>query len=270
MTRTRAWMLVTALAVVALGTTAARADWWPGEPVKMENPQLPDPMGWDVRFTEPKVLADDWRCSETGPVDDIHIWFSDRLDRPEDLFMQLIVNVAIYDNITEDPANNEPSKPGQLLWGPFIFEPRVIWWGNGDQGWYDPNLPIEPDVNPVLNDHQNIYQMNIEEIGEDGAVEPFRQEEGEIYWLAATVIDLTNPGEAVLGWKTSQDHFMDDAVFIDDWFPEFAPEFWTEMYDPETGESLDLAFVITPEPATLALMGLGVAGLVASRRRRRG
>jgi hypothetical protein len=36
-----------------------------------------------------------------------------------------------------------------------------------------------------------------------------------------------------------------------------------------TGESIDMAFVITPEPATLCLMGAGLAGLVARRIRRK-
>ena len=33
---------------------------------------------------------------------------------------------------------------------------------------------------------------------------------------------------------------------------------WAELRDPFTGESLDLSFVITPEPASLALMALGL------------
>jgi hypothetical protein len=32
---------------------------------------------------------------------------------------------------------------------------------------------------------------------------------------------------------------------------------------------MDMAFVITPEPATLALLGAGVVGLLARRRRTR-
>jgi len=266
MIRARTCLIVSAVAVLALGAPAL-ADWFDGEPHKMHWPQVPDPMGWDVNFGEPKVLADDWECSATGFVDDIHIWFSDRYDRPEDLLQGLTVTVAIYDNVPQGPAGL-PSKPGNLLWGPIDFVPQVILWEAGDvpvQGWYDPNTgeSIKPDG------HMNIYQMNIEKIGEAGTIDPFWQEERNIYWLAASVMD-TEPGtEPVLGWKTTLDHFMDDAVFTDAWFPVFAPEAWTEMYDPETGESLDLAFVITPEPATLALVGLGVAGLVASRRRRR-
>jgi Dockerin type I domain len=43
---------------------------------KMHYPQLPDETGWDVNATYPLVLADDWECSETGYVKDIHFWGS--------------------------------------------------------------------------------------------------------------------------------------------------------------------------------------------------
>jgi hypothetical protein len=34
---------------------------------KMHFPQKPDPTGADVFFNPPRVLADDWRCSASGP-----------------------------------------------------------------------------------------------------------------------------------------------------------------------------------------------------------
>ena len=45
------------------------------------------------------------------------------------------------------------------------------------------------------------------------------------------------PGPAV-GWKTSLEHFRDDAVWG-------GPDNWNPLFDPITGETLDLAFVIT-------------------------
>ena len=49
----------------------ANAHWNLGDGHKMHFPQLPDPNGWDVYATSsdvnlPVVVADDWRCSETG------------------------------------------------------------------------------------------------------------------------------------------------------------------------------------------------------------
>lgn len=235
--------MVGGVAVLGL-VSGATADWDPGDPHKMHFPQLPDPFGWDVNFTTPKVLADDWMCTGSGPVSDVHLWYSYR----EDFVVPIgLVHLSIH----SDDRTGSFSKPGELLWES-EFQPGQFttrFYGEGDQGWYDPNTGQW-----IEHDHTMYFQMNIEEI-----MEPFIQEEGTIYWLDVSVM-LDDPA-AQIGWKTSRDHFEDDAVWGD--FPN--PD-WQELIDPITGESLDMAFVITPAPATLALFGL--AGLAAGRRRR--
>jgi len=248
---------------VLLAANFALADWNEGDPFKMHFPQLPDPLGWDVNFMDPKVLADDWACTESGPVSDIHFWFSSR----QDLQFQIQnIHASIHKDI---PAGADPdipySRPGQLLWqrdfSPLEF--RVREYGTGFQGWYDPNTgEYEPD------DHLIIHQVNIVNIRD-----PFPQEADNIYWLDLSV-KATGPGgtEPVqLGWKTSLEHFMDDAVWADmPWADMPAggiePD-WQPLMDPITGETLDLAFVITPEPGTILLLLGGLGGLLFRRRR---
>lgn len=231
------------VAVLALVSGAA-ADWDPGDPYKMHFPQLPDPFGWDVNFTTPKVIADDWLCIETGPVTDVHFWYSFQED-----FRVPISGVHL--SIHADDRSGPYSKPGDLLWErdflPGEFTTRL--YGEGDQGWFDPNTGFwqRPD-------HRFFYQMNVE-----GIIDPFIQEVGTMYWLDISVM-LDDPN-ARIGWKTSLDHFEDDAVWGD--YPNPS---WRELFDPITGESLDMAFVIVPTPSTIALLLL--AGLAACRRRR--
>ena len=52
-------------------------DWRPGAPHKMHWPQLPDlgSTGIDISLAQ-LTLADDFKCTATGPVRDIHIWGS--------------------------------------------------------------------------------------------------------------------------------------------------------------------------------------------------
>lgn len=255
-----ATVAVAGFAVLML-TAAAHADWDPNaaDPMlatnhKMHFPQMPDPMGWDVYFGQPKTLADDWLCTQTGPVTDVHFWFSSRGDMPFEIEN---IHVSIHDDDRTDPAF---SKPGALRWErdfePTLFSVRD--WGDGDQGWFNPNFPADP----IPYDHQMIYQANIVDIRD-----PFWQDEGNIYWLDLSVVAFDPSGtglSAELGWKTSYMHFEDVAVWTD--FVAGADPMW----DPILIENLpqDLAFVITPEPATIALMGLGVAGLLARRRRK--
>ena len=132
--------VVVSLMVFVAGS--ARADWDPGDGHKMHYPQLPDPYGWDVLATYPKVLADDWLCTETGPVSDIHLWGSWEGDQPENIEE---VGVAIFDNISAGEGGISYSRPGNMLWstgfGPDQFTLRP--YGDGEQGWYDPYRPYE-------------------------------------------------------------------------------------------------------------------------------
>ena len=264
-------MMVVSCVVTLLLTGSAFADWDPGDDFKMHYPQLPDPQGWDVDFTdsgfaEPHVLADDWQCIETGWVSDIHFWLSSRQDMPFDI-------LNVHASIHSDDVSGAFSKPGDLLWqadfDPAMFTIRH--YGSGLQGWYDPG----PLGTVVPGDHTMIHQVNIMDIAD-----PFLQQEGTVYWLDLSVLGFGPVGPAQLGWKTSIDHFRDDAVWLNFGgmtnhaglagdIVVLAPG-WQPLTDPFTGETLDLAFVITgepiPEPAGLGLIGLS---LLAVRRRRR-
>jgi len=255
-------LILTTCLFVLFASCTALADWNVGDPYKMHFPQLPDPDGWDVEFYDwVPQLADDWQCTESGEVDDIHIWYSWKGDSVGTIQM---VQLGIWSN---DPDGGGAaagySTPDEKLWGyrdlyPGEFTTRD-WTTGGKQGWYDPISGVH-----VTGDHDEIYQLNVVDIDD-----PFYQEEGEIYWLSICFWMGEDPNRP--GWKTADvdkypeqyagNHFMDDAVW---WDGDNGN--WNELRDPITGKSLDLAFVITPEPATVGLLGLGALSLLRRRK----
>jgi len=234
------------LAVLVVAAPAA-ADWIPGDGHKMHYPQLPDPNGFDVAFLDgnsnPAVLADDWRCSESGWVEDLHFWCSWR----EDIVGQIAsIEARIYSNDPDGPEGYY-SAPDQLLWQQTFlagqFQVAGPWSGN--QGW------IHPGYGYYYDDHTQYFQVNIE-----GIVDPFQQTRDEIYWLG---LYITSTGGEI-GWKTTQDSWMDTVVY---WNSGGSGQ-WSTF-------SQDMAFVITgtavPEPATMGLLACGSAGLLLRKRR---
>lgn len=204
------------------------ADWNPGDGHKMHFPQEPDPEGWDICLVD-QWLADDFQCTQSGPIQDIHFWISWR-----EGFIGDVPDAAWEIDIFDDASG----VPGNLVWqlGPGQATFHVRQYDNGPQGWHCPAFQV---VLPPP-DHFEFFQVNITNIQE-----PFFQTEGEMYWL---VIRASIPGfpSPVVGWKTSLNFpptqpFGAPALWTTDlvnWQPietPFFPDFFLH----------DLAFVIT-------------------------
>jgi len=208
---------------------------WPSH--KMHYPQPPDESGWDVEATVFQ-LADDWRCTETGFVKDIHFWGSwlNGIEVPITHFM-----ISIWSDVPADPPGVPYSMPGQLLWELVAFEfeatpfdPPTL------EGWYDPSQEL------ILPDnHQAYYRYDIY------LEEPqwFMQEEGTIYWLSIQAV-IEDPSVTRWGWKSSYEHWNDDAVWLQ---PGGG---WIEMYEP--ADPLINAFGAIMGEGNILIDGFGV------------
>jgi hypothetical protein len=194
--------------------------WWDEDYKWLQNP---DPLGWDVMATNmPFVIADDFECTETGWIKDIHFWGSwfDNFEGVIDAF-----HLSFHDNVV-----GPPSYPGALLWekeiliGDVIVTPMPPYL----QGW------INPWISEVIPDNHEVwyrYDIILDE------PDWFYQELGTIYWLD---ISAFVSGPELWGWKTTVDPWNDMATFAIEY-----PILWLPIEIPEP---LDLAFVITGEP----------------------
>ncbi|MFH1680024.1 MAG: GEVED domain-containing protein, partial [Candidatus Eisenbacteria bacterium] len=237
-------LLAVAVAVVIAGQAAA--DWDPSQPAKWA--QLPDlnTTGIDVNASHPYILADDFECTQNGPITDIHIWGSwhnDYVD-PNPTFV-----LSFHKDIPESLSPTGYSMPGPVEWimmfGPGMYTARR-YAENIDEGWMTP-----PDDYQFPGDHV-CWQYNFFIDEADAFWQQGTPDEPMVYWLDVQVFP-SEPG-VQFGWKTSLDHWNDDAVWGQGEEPYPGP--WYELIYPPphemAGLSIDLAFVITG-PSTVEL-----------------
>ncbi len=220
-----------------------------------------------VLFAGGTVLADDFLCTQAEPITDVHIWgswFNGYL--PEELAggnpsaLNVSFTLSIHADIPGDtPGGPGYSRPGELLWEE-TFEPdqfAVRLYHDGPEGWYNPNTGIYTKTNQV-------WQYNFLIDQKDAFWQEGTDQEPLVYWLDVSANLLRKDETARFGWRTSEEHWNDAAVWSDS---HQGP--WNELLypigHPYEGESIDLAFVITPEPTTLLTLALG--SWIALRRR---
>ena len=237
------------VALMAQGDSTA-CPWQRGDLHKMHWAQPPDEGFTGAAVSIPQtVLADDFRCTSTGPMRSIHLWGSfldDLLPKkgPDSLTFEL----SIHANM---PGSAETwSRPGAVVWSqafrPGAYKAAKV--HNGPQDWYDPIHNQYSSAN-----HRETYQYDfcIEQ-------EPFVGQPGVIYWLA--VKELSASMNYTFGWQTTarQLRWNADGVYL---HPDDAS--WFKMTFPEghryANETLDLAFVISDGEESLPQYDLGDA-----------
>jgi len=222
MSRAVSFILFISILIVVLGAPVS-AHWNARMGHKMHFPQFPD--DGDVYASGDFFLADDWQCSQTGPVKDIHFWGAWMNDNPGTITR---FELQIYDDVPAGTGDIRHSRPGNLLWSETILpedysvDGPIIHGDWGTQVWYDPGANLCDDFDQV-----GFWQYNVF-LPQNSW---FQQTEGEIYWLAIKTV--VAEGDRYWGWRTAENHWNDDAVWYDDQYG-----MWIDMAEcvPGSGE----------------------------------
>jgi hypothetical protein len=232
----RRMVLLLAIAVLAIPLVAV-ADWDLSQPAKwVQHPDL-STMGIDVDASRGFVLADDFPCTETGPISGIHIWGS----WLNDFISDAVFTLSIHADIPAEQSGTGYSMPGAVLWTR-TFQPSEYtvrpWVVGVEEGWMEP-----PDYYIFPGDHV-CYQYNFMIPVVEAFIQHGTPSQPMIYWLDVQAQPI-EPA-AFFGWKTSLEHWNDDAVWGQGMEPYYGP--WFELRyppgHPMYGQSMDLAFVI--------------------------
>jgi hypothetical protein len=220
----------------------------------VQRPDLSD-TGIDVDATydiyggqwPPQILADDFNCTTKGLITDIHIWgswYHDELPYGDPRNAEFIL--SIHSNIPADPCNLY-SQPGEVLWskyfGPGEFEVYAEA-SNLPEGYYVPCVEYYEYPADSICWRYDFYILPLEAFEQQG--DPCNP---VIYWLDVQAVNYSTGEPARFGWKTSLDHWMDDAVFALGIEGDHGP--WQELRYPQghpyCPNSIDLAFKITTQ-----------------------
>jgi hypothetical protein len=212
----------------------------------LQPPDLPE--GIDVDATDDglaastQILADDFPCTTTGPITDIHIWASWFKDEPPDGDPRNVeITLSIHEDIPAVPGDPDSySMPGPVRWwrtfrpGEFGVEQLQAY----RQGYF---MPCTGDWFP--DNHNNAYRYDFYINPDEAFIQQGSPDKPVIYWLDVQAKPQSATQSTRFGWKTSTREFQDVAVFGIGQEPFDGP--WRPMYHPETGRRLEMAFEIT-------------------------
>jgi hypothetical protein len=248
-----------ALLALALSATPALGDWPNDHPTKYYQPPDFTPAGYNILAAtppagagpnQPLVLADDFPCTQTGPITDIHIWASWLGDSAALNITPVPITLAIWSDVPASPTAS--SHPGVKLWtqtflpgGALPGHYKVVPKGFAPSPFWDPD---PPPAGLIMGNDSILWQYNFYTDPQNVFVQQGTATTPTNYWLSVSA----GTNVVAFGWRASAVHYNDNAVFghldpsgtiaLGDWVPMFDPKIPTR--------SLDLAFALTTTPQT--------------------
>lgn len=202
----------------------------------VQPPDLSAGIDVDAANIRGGVLADDFPCSTTGPISDIHIWGSwlnDLFDANAGFIL------SIWSDVPAPPAGGS-SHPGALLWtqtygpGDYTVCPYI----NVPEPFDDPGSPLVP-----IGASTNLYYLCFNAFPTNVFVQTGTPNAPTNFWLS--VSEIPGPGSgppSFFGWKTSSTHYNDTAVSSLA-VPYPPPTGWNPLFTPQ-GSPVDFAFKV--------------------------
>ena len=200
--------------------------------------QGPDLLsGIDYDASQPYTLADDFKCTNSGPITDIHLWGSWLFNNVD---FGATYTLAIWSDVPVGPGINF-SQPGNLLWSQVFAPPNytICPYTNVFEPWNT------PDSGPV-GSSTNLYYLCFFPDPANTFTQGGSQNVPTNYWLSVTVQPSAAGGGYPFGWKSSSITYNDSAVFST--FVPFPPPAgsWNPVNPGSPGKTrVDLAFKIT-------------------------
>ncbi len=230
--------------------TGEKAKWY--QPPDLRPSPQGLPLGMDVNASYESVskttnlLADDFLCTETGPITNISVWGSWYHDSFPGYPPTNITFTLSFHRDVPVPNPYGYSMPGKSLWVRNFVPGQyqcVHVATNIDEGWFSPTNIYEP-----IGD-RNCFRYDFN-IPSGYFVQQGTPTAPVVYWLD---VQATMPTGAQFrfGWKTSTDHWNDDATYAYEREPfdgleGFSPRPWRRLTYPFGHElypqTVDLAF----------------------------
>ena len=215
--------------------------------------QWPDPStnGLDVLATAPKVLGDDFLCRVPGPINGVRIWGSWLNDKVDP---NVTFQLRLWSDVPAIPGTTNYSHPGTLLCTSIFYPPTTVGTSvlryntklfaeNLQETFYDPDLP---GTSGFIGNDTQIWQYDFYP-----RLACWKQSglptRSQVYWLSLSAI-TNGGGQSLFGWKTSTNHWNDDAVFGHLNANYLPLGDWVDLHDPRTGKSLDLSLALRNFP----------------------
>jgi hypothetical protein len=198
---------------------------------------------WDPMDGFAWILADDFPCTNSGPITDIHLWGSWLNDQVDE---NAIYTLAIWSDV---PTNGPDaySHPGQLLWtqtysnGQYTRCP----YANQFENFYDGDSYINDGSPSWLGSSIILYYLCFDVSPTNVFIQTGTSSAPTNYWLSVTMQSANS--SLYFGWKSSATAYNDAAVAAYNFNPgNFYPQpgDWMPMADMN-GTPINLAFKIT-------------------------